>query len=132
VNIEKEKAPETKITTILIVEDEVLVRLVLADHFRNEGVKVIEARNGEAALTVLQTVHPIDLVITDLRMPSEVSGVTLAELVKKKFKLPLMVISGNAPDGMVLSLADAVFEKPVVLEQVSATALEILKRKGDG
>jgi CheY-like chemotaxis protein len=132
VNVKIDTAPEPKAATILLVEDEVLVRLVIADHFRSEGLKVIEARNGDAALSVLQAIHPINLVITDLRMPGSVSGVMLVELVKRKFGLPLIVISGNLPDEAVSSLADTVFEKPVDIEHVFATALEILGSKGNG
>lgn len=57
--------------TVLVVEDEGIVRAPLCRALRNEGYTVLEAANGEDALRVLQQHHaPVHLVITDVRMPA--------------------------------------------------------------
>ena len=68
VNAEK-FMPRSAPATILLVEDEVLVRLVVADRLRSEGMRVIEAKSGDEALWLLASADRIDLVVTDIRMP---------------------------------------------------------------
>jgi CheY-like chemotaxis protein len=55
--------------TVLIVEDELLIRLDLADHLRSAGLTVVEASTGDEALTVLKANDAVDLVVSDIRMP---------------------------------------------------------------
>src|SRR5438132_4440807 len=66
--------------TILLVEDEVLVRMPIAQYLRDCGYKVIEAVNADEAITVLlhkETV--VDLVFSDIEMPGAVDGFGLAK-----------------------------------------------------
>ena len=51
--------------TILVCDDEELIRWSMAEHLRGEGYRVVEAEDGEVALERLATESP-DLVITDL------------------------------------------------------------------
>ena len=70
--------------TILVVEDDVLVRMPIAHYLRDCGYKVIEAANGDEAVTVLthqDTV--IDLVFTDIEMPGALDGFGLAKWVRE-------------------------------------------------
>jgi DNA-binding NtrC family response regulator len=53
---------------ILVVDDELIVRELVAGHFRNRGFTVSMAENGKAALTVMSR-HHIDILIVDLQMP---------------------------------------------------------------
>ena len=64
--------------TILVVEDEELVRDVAVEMIRELGYKVLAASNGEEALEVLQGFAPIDLLFSDVLMPGGISGVALA------------------------------------------------------
>jgi DNA-binding NtrC family response regulator len=54
---------------ILLVEDEVLTRLMVADEFRRRGFNVIEAQNADEAITILRSQVPIGLIFTDIRLP---------------------------------------------------------------
>lgn len=74
---------EPRVDTILVVDDEVLVRMVVADHLRDCGYRVIEAGNGREAITILQSDKAIDLVFSDIQMP-EVSGFELAQWIRRE------------------------------------------------
>jgi CheY-like chemotaxis protein len=72
----------TSSETILIVEDEVLIRMELADYLRGCGYRVLEAANAAEALTVMQTDHRVDLVFSDVQMPGPTDGFGLARWVR--------------------------------------------------
>lgn len=81
--------------TVLIVEDEPLIRLTLADALEDEGFNVLEAATVLEAVAVLGH-NPVDAVITDIDMPGALSGIDLAEFLQVSVKkLPVIVTSGG-------------------------------------
>jgi CheY-like chemotaxis protein len=68
--------------TILVVEDEVLIRIDLADYLRDCGYRVCEAANADEALAILQSGERVDLVLTDVQMPGSMDGFALARWVR--------------------------------------------------
>jgi CheY-like chemotaxis protein len=69
--------------TILVVEDEVLIRLVIAEYLRECGYKVYEAAHADEALAVLQSPDvPIDIVFSDVVMPGRMDGFGLARWIR--------------------------------------------------
>ena len=81
--------------TILIVEDEVLIRLLAADELRARGFGVLEASNADEAIAVLQSGASIDLVFTDVRMPGSMDGFALAQFIHaRRPELKLIITSG--------------------------------------
>lgn len=81
---------------ILVVEDDVLVRLLIADGLRDAGLQVIEAHSGEAALGYLSTGSDVDLVFSDIQMPGTIDGVQLARRVHGEYPdLPVILTSGT-------------------------------------
>lgn len=80
--------------TILLVDDEDLVRRGTADMLEDIGYEVIEAASGSEGLRVLQTEAEIDLLVTDYLMPA-MSGVDLARQVRSlRPGLPVLLITG--------------------------------------
>ena len=69
-------------TSILLVKDEVLIRHDLAERLRSAGHHVIEARDADEASTLICAGVSASLLITDVRMPSSLSGVQLAPHVR--------------------------------------------------
>jgi CheY-like chemotaxis protein len=69
--------------TVLIVEDELLIRLDLADQLRTAGLTVVEASTGDEALTVLKANDTVDLVVSDIRMPGATDGMELAAWLRR-------------------------------------------------
>lgn len=102
---------------ILVVEDEFLIRLVLCESLREEGYFVIEARNADEALVILDLQMP-NLVITDVRMPGSVDGIGLLALVKLSHpKLPVIMTSGHfSADNALAAGADNFITKPYMRE----------------
>jgi two-component system, response regulator PdtaR len=80
--------------TVLVVEDEVLVRMVIADQLRGAGYKVIEAANAHEAAHVLRST-PVELVISDIRMPGSMDGVGLARLIRAEYPSTKIVLTSG-------------------------------------
>jgi CheY-like chemotaxis protein len=81
---------------ILLVEDEVLIRLSTAEFLRGEGYVVLEASDAVEALVLFTSEHPLDLVVTDVRMPGELDGVKLTQILKEaRPQLPVALASAH-------------------------------------
>ena len=85
--------------TVLLVEDEDAVRLFGVRALSNKGYRVLEAKDGEAALDVINSTDvPIDLIISDVVMPG-MDGHTLVRLVRHEHPgVKIILISGYAED----------------------------------
>jgi CheY-like chemotaxis protein len=98
---------------ILVVEDEVLIRLMITEALREAGFSVVEAGSADEALTILNGRAPINLVFSDLRMPGTMDGIALMRLLREiRPDLKLAVASGYSPDWPSPNLADAFIGKP--------------------
>lgn len=130
--VEQEKCnagPDAK-KTVLVVEDEVLIRLYLSEEIRAAGFTVIEAANADEAFEVLKSRNDIDLVLTDIRMPGTMDGLQLAEWVRSQQpRVKIALASSNVFSIDALSF-DAVFSKPFRVDELLASVREIL-RNGD-
>jgi len=100
--------------SVLIVEDEVLVRLMMAEELRSAGYEVIEAANADEALDVLAHISPVSLIVSDIRMPGSMDGVKFARRVRSEYpETRIVLTSGNFPnvpiehDGFFLKPYDA-------------------------
>ena len=91
---EKPEAPET----ILVVEDDVLIRMPIAQYLRDCGYRVIEAVNADEAMTVLlhrDTV--VDIVFSDVEMPGAMDGFGLAKWIREHRPGTEIVLAGTVP-----------------------------------
>lgn len=70
--------------TILIVEDETLIRLAIADFLRDAGYRVLEAASAPEAQVIIGSGEPIELVFSDINMAGPMDGVELAEWLQQK------------------------------------------------
>lgn len=81
--------------TVLVVEDEALLRMTLADHLKDCGFFVIEACDAQEAIEILEAVVEIDVVLTDVKMPGEIDGFGLAKWIREnRPHLAVFVASG--------------------------------------
>jgi two-component system, response regulator PdtaR len=81
---------------VLLVEDELFVRIDIAATLRHAGFQVIEAACADAAMEFIESGEPIDLVFTDIQTPGTLDGLALAERVRAKYPLmPVLICSGN-------------------------------------
>jgi CheY-like chemotaxis protein len=82
--------------TILVVEDEVLVRMVICEYLRDCGYRVIEAASADEAMLVLrQDDLAIDAVLSDVEMPGSMDGFALAQWIRLHRPGLNVVLVGN-------------------------------------
>jgi PAS domain S-box-containing protein len=82
--------------TLLIVEDDELVRTTLADTLIDLGYRLIEADDADAALALLDNGIGADVVLTDLSMPGSMDGLEFAAVTRHRFpKLPVILTTGH-------------------------------------
>ena len=82
--------------TILIVEDELFVRMIGADALEEAGYAVLEAGSADEALQVLEKADHVEVLFTDIRMPGSMDGLRLAEVVHERWpNIRILVTSGD-------------------------------------
>lgn len=87
--------------TILLVDDEPLVRMLAAEQLEDLGYHVIEAEDGPSALRLLAGGDPISLLITDVGLPGGMNGRQLAETVRETLPdLEILFITGYAENAV--------------------------------
>jgi CheY-like chemotaxis protein len=111
-------------TTILIVDDDHLVRKAVARVLRHPGYRTVEAENGSAALAALESEPSIALVITDMQMPV-MDGKELIERIRSRPRhLPVILMSGTHKQGGYGE--DRVIGKPFGNDALRALAYELV------
>jgi PAS domain S-box-containing protein len=117
--------------TVLVVEDEELVRAVIREILEDAGYTVLGARHGRQALELAAAhVGPIDLLVTDLVMP-ELGGRELADELARTHPDTGVVFMSGYPDDAVVShgvlAADAAFlQKPFTHDELASKVREVL------
>jgi PAS domain S-box-containing protein len=115
---------------VLLVEDDGQVAELVEAMLRDLGHEVQVAQNASEALAILRAGQPLDLMLTDLIMPGDKSGVDLArEAVALRPGLPIVLSSGYT--GEVLSAAEhtpwPLLRKPYGAEQLARTIAEVME-----
>ncbi len=121
----------SKSPSILVVDDELLIRDLLYDFFSSQGWNISVTESGEKALGILNE-KDIDLVLTDLKMPA-MDGLALAAEVKANHPdLPVVLMTGYpSVESAVQALRSKVSDyitKPFNIHQLFKT----IKSKVDG
>ena len=84
--------------TVLVVDDDAVVRRVVQGHLSSSGYRIFEAEDGQEALEVLERTGPVSLVIIDLVMPRLDGPGLMAEVLRRRPSQPLLLMSAY-PDG---------------------------------
>lgn len=112
---------------VLLVEDEILIRLATAELLRSEGYSVLEASSAGEARVLFASGHRLDAVITDVQMPGELDGVMLARIIKEVSPtLPVVLVSGQF-DPAEGHPADRFLRKPCSPEALVETLEELIR-----
>ena len=119
---------ETKLETILLVEDEPAVRQLFAQALLRAGYSIFEARNGQEAMKLFdQHGEAIDMLLTDMRMPY-MGGAELAhQLRARRRSLKLLCISGY-PGNLDPELASDFLAKPFSRDDLLKKVREVLDK----
>lgn len=87
---------------VLVVEDEALIRSLVADYLSESGFAVHEAESGDEALDYLNSGAEVDVLFTDIELPGSINGVKLAERAREMHPdLPVVYASGGAHAGEI-------------------------------
>jgi CheY-like chemotaxis protein len=127
-----ETMEEPGLRTILVAEDEVLVRSSVAEYLRATGHRVIEAANAAEALTVLGAGLEVDLVFSDIVMPGDIDGIGLAHLMRRRFPdIPVVLTSGDQSRAPEAKIADAFIHKPYRASALARRFARLLENRTD-
>jgi len=80
---------------VLVVEDEVVLRMAVSAHLRDAGFVVIEAVDAEEAVELLRANHKIQLVFSDITMPGTMDGDLLAEWISERYPEILILLTSG-------------------------------------
>ncbi len=114
--------------TILVVEDEPLIRLDVVDQLQSEGFETLEAGTGQGALQFMEGDGQIDVVFTDVDMPGDLNGIVLAHEVQERWSsVGIIVTSGKSAISADALPAGARFvSKPYEMSAVVAIIQELI------
>jgi CheY-like chemotaxis protein len=81
--------------TVLVVEDEMMVRMPIAEYLRDCGYNVLEAADACEAIATMKSEESVSLVFSDIRMPGKMDGFGLAEWFQSHYpSVPVLLTSG--------------------------------------
>ncbi len=119
--------PEAAPKSILVVEDDVLIRLSIADDLGGAGYQIIQAANADEALKVLSSTIAVHLVVTDISMPGSLDGLALAAQVRARWPaLKIVVLSADLPAWRPANLADLYLSKPYDVSTILSIVQQLL------
>jgi two-component sensor histidine kinase/DNA-binding NarL/FixJ family response regulator len=113
---------------VLVVEDEMMLRMRAVDMIEDAGFTPVEAVNADDALAILESRSDIELLFTDIQMPGSMDGLNLAHAVHQRWPLiKIILVSGQ------LKLTDAdkpadsrFFGKPIEVKQMIAEMQDMI------
>ena len=121
-------------TLLLVVEDEALVRVIVADFLRGSGFSVMEAATADEAIRMLRRHRDIRLVLTDVLMPGALNGFDLAEwLAHHRPGVRVLLTSGYLGDLDLpsrLNWTERLIRKPYRLHDVADRIRTLLAEPG--
>ena len=128
-----EPAHEGAGETVLVVDDEPTLRMLICDVLEDHGYKVLLARDGQTALRVLETGVAIDLMISDVGLPGGMNGRQVAtEARKLRPGLKVLFITGFAENAVVghglLAPGMEVMTKPFEITSLAAKVSELIEK----
>ena len=98
--------------TILIVEDDQLLRLLTVDIVEDAGFMALQADSADEAVAILEARSDIALLLTDINMPGSIDGLKLAHAVRNRWPpIKIIIVSSRVPD-CVLPTDSRFFIKP--------------------
>src|SRR5258707_11903192 len=116
--------------TVLVVDDEAIVRNVVVRYLEREGYRTLEAADGNAARAILER-DPPELVVLDLMLPGT-DGLALCRWIRERSDLPVIMLTalGEEADRIVgLEVgADDYVTKPFSPRELAARVKTVLRR----
>jgi PAS domain S-box-containing protein len=119
--------------TVLVVDDEAVVRMLVTETLSDLGYQALEAADGSAGLKILDTDARIDLLITDVGLPGGMNGRQMADAARRKRPdLKVLFITGYAENAALgnghLEPGMQVLSKPFAMEQLATRIRSIIEQ----
>jgi two-component sensor histidine kinase/DNA-binding response OmpR family regulator len=113
---------------VLVVEDEMMLRMRAVDIVEDAGFVPIEAVNADEALAILESRSDIDLLFTDIQMPGSMDGLKLAHAVHERWpSIKIILVSGQlTPTEADKPVNSRFFGKPLEVKQMIAEMQEMI------
>jgi CheY-like chemotaxis protein len=117
---------------VLVVDDVVLVRMLIAASLRSRGFRVVEAGSGEEAVRLLDSGSPITVILTDIYMPAaEIDGFGLARWIHRR-RPDIKVVVGSGVTSSVDPAEAHLFTGPVLSKPYDFDEVEKRLRAATG
>jgi CheY-like chemotaxis protein len=120
----------TEPSVVLVVEDDLLLRMDAADIVRNAGFDVFEAGSADEAIAILEANPNIHLVFTDIQIPGSMDGLKLARFVKDRWP-PIKIVATSGfvkVSGNDLPAGGRFLPKPYTPTDVVQTLRDLLSQ----
>jgi DNA-binding response OmpR family regulator len=118
---------------LLLIEDDIAIRRIIATSFQSAGFEVIEADTGTRGIELLHE-SPLDLAIIDLRLP-DMSGIDVVRTIRPTIDIPLVILTAYSNTAETIEAltagADDFLSKPIDLQELLARAEALLRRYVD-
>jgi two-component sensor histidine kinase/CheY-like chemotaxis protein len=113
---------------VLVVEDEMVLRMRAVDIVEDAGFTAVEAVNADQAMTILESRSDISLLFTDIQMPGSMDGLKLAHAVHDRWpSIKIILVSGQVKPSEADRPADSrFFGKPIEVKQMIAELREMV------
>src|SRR6187551_3573827 len=110
------------VTNVLVVEDEMVLRLRAVDIVEDAGFTAVEAVNADEALAILESRSDISILFSDIQMPGSMDGLKLAHAVHERWPaIKIILVSGQLKLTDEDKPADSLFfGKPLDVKQMIA------------
>ena len=115
-------------TVVLVVEDEMLLRMRAVDMVEDAGFTPVEAVDADEAVAILESRSDIALLFTDIQMPGSMDGLKLAHAVQKRWPpIKIILVSGQLKLANIDIPADSrFFGKPLEAKEMIAEMQDMI------
>jgi CheY-like chemotaxis protein len=117
------------LATVLVVEDDSIIRMDIVDCLEEAGFSVLEAADADQAIGILEQRTDIRLVFTDVDMPGSMDGLKLAAAVRDRWPpVAIIVASGQVtPQASQIPEGGRFFRKPYSRPEIAHAVREMVR-----
>ncbi len=120
--------------TVLVIDDEPMVRMLIVDTLEDLGYGCLEAADGPAGLKILETTPDIDLLVTDVGLPGGLNGRQVADRARQlRPELRILFVTGYAENAVLnhghIERGMEVLTKPFAVEELGRRVTSLMQQK---
>ncbi len=124
--------PRAEPGNVLLVEDDVLLREVLAEAMRDAGLTVIEAESADGAQRYITAGGQADLIISDFEMPGTMNGIQFGRWIRRNHPEALLILTSGKAGAQAEEIGLFIPKPYGVFEVVEIARKMVAAKQGDG